>query len=139
MKTVKISEGMSFDLTIGLSKRRVADLLASALEGGSNYWCEIEEFVAPGSVVQHTGLGRVFRHIDYPLSEGGALIVSDSKVSENGKVRTARLDWSKIQAGLVLMAKAYPRMFGDWLAEKDDANTGDVFLQLCVFGELVYG
>lgn len=120
-------------------KRRVADLLISAFEGGSNYWYVIEEFIEPPVVERHTGLDGVFRHVDYPLSEGGALIVSDAKENTPDKVRKVRLDWPKIQEGLVVMARKYPRHFGHWLSEDDDADTGDAFLQCCLFGELVYG
>lgn len=120
-------------------KRRVADLLISAFEGGSNYWYVIEEFIEPPTVVRHTGLDGVFRHVDYPLSEGGALVVSDAKGTDPKDVRKVRLDWPKIQEGLVVMARKYPRHFGHWMSEDDDADTADVFLQCCLFGETVYG
>jgi hypothetical protein len=37
------------------------------------------------------------------------------------------------------MADKYPRHIADILSENDDATTGDVFLQLCLFGDVVYG
>jgi hypothetical protein len=37
------------------------------------------------------------------------------------------------------MAREYGRHFSDMIAENDDATTADVFLQCCLFGELVYG
>jgi hypothetical protein len=40
---------------------------------------------------------------------------------------------------LALMAEKEPRHFGDFMGENDDATTSDVFLQLCLFGEVVYG
>lgn len=120
-------------------KRRVADLLISAFEGGSNYWYTIEEFVEPPVIEKHTGLDGVFRHADYPLTEGGAVIVSDRKENTPETMRKVRLDWLRIQEGLAIMARKYPRHFGHWMSEDDDADTGDVFLQCCCFGELVYG
>ena len=135
-KTVPKVDGK---VEIEVSKERVGDLLCSAFEGGSNYWYMIEEFIKPPVVVQHTGLGEVFRHLDYPLSEGGALMVSDSKAANPGEAKTTRLDWPRLLEGLKIMAEKYPRHYGDWLAENDDADTGDVFLQCCVLGDVVYG
>jgi len=37
------------------------------------------------------------------------------------------------------MAEKYPRHFHNFLEENDDAETGDVFIQCCLFGEIVYG
>ena len=37
------------------------------------------------------------------------------------------------------MAETHPRHFADFLAGNEDATTGDVLLQLAVFGELVFG
>jgi hypothetical protein len=41
--------------------------------------------------------------------------------------------------GLQLMADKYPNHFADFMQENDDATTSDVFLQLSVFGELIFG
>jgi hypothetical protein len=41
--------------------------------------------------------------------------------------------------GLQTMAEKYPRHFADFVAENDDADTGDVFLQCVVLGDVVYG
>ena len=50
-----------------------------------------------------------------------------------------RLDLNAIKKGLQIMAEKYPRHMGDFLNENDDADTGDVFLQCCLFGEAIYG
>ena len=44
-----------------------------------------------------------------------------------------------VQKGLELMRDQYPRHYADLVEEEDDAITGDVWLQLAVFGELIYG
>ena len=41
--------------------------------------------------------------------------------------------------GLQLMAKDYPQQWADFMDDNDDANTGDVFVQLCCFGKTIYG
>ena len=45
----------------------------------------------------------------------------------------------ELQQGLQRMARKYPRHFADFMAENDDAITGDVFLQCVVLGEVIYG
>jgi hypothetical protein len=37
------------------------------------------------------------------------------------------------------MKKEYPYHYADLVEGNDDAETGDVWLQLAVFGELIYG
>lgn len=43
-----------------------------------------------------------------------------------------------VKKGLELMRDQYPRHFADLVEENDDLITGDVWLQLATFGELVY-
>lgn len=50
-----------------------------------------------------------------------------------------RLDCAGIRRGLASMIKAAPTEFGRMIARKGDATTGDVFVQCCLFGEVVYG
>jgi hypothetical protein len=51
------------------------------------------------------------------------------------------LNKAAIIRGKELMATdpQYSSHYADVLRENDDADTGDVFLQLCLFGEVVYG
>ena len=40
---------------------------------------------------------------------------------------------------VLLLFVETPRHLADFMSESDDASTGDVFLQLCIFGSVVYG
>jgi hypothetical protein len=44
-----------------------------------------------------------------------------------------------VRKGLRLMKKEYPHHYADLVEENDDAITGDIWLQLAVFGEVIYG
>jgi hypothetical protein len=44
-----------------------------------------------------------------------------------------------VRKGLELMRDEYPLHFADLVEEQDDLITGDVFLQLATFGEVIYG
>ncbi len=104
---------------------RVNDLLCSAFEGGSNYW------IASARRERFEGYLQ-----DVAFNYDGAVFVKLQDEPEKGEMRLGR---EEIQRGLELFATKTPRHFGNWLDECDDASTGDVFLQLCLFGEVVYG
>ena len=119
-----------------ISLDRISNLLCSAFEGGSNYWYVINEFVKPKAFTFRTDEDEVYRHLDYPLNEGGALIVGDMEDEDS---EDKRLDLEAIQKGLKIMAEKYPRHMSDFINDNDDAITGDVFLQCCLFGDVIYG
>ena len=49
------------------------------------------------------------------------------------------MDLKSISEGLNVMATHCPRHLADFLNEESDAATADVFLQCCLFGDLIYG
>lgn len=131
--SVKIEHKVSLD--------KIANLICSAFEGGSNYWYEITEFVKPTAITFMVDQdidpeAKPYAHIDYPLNEGGAVMVRDTEDEDS---EPKRLDLDSIQKGLKIMAKKYPRHMNDLLNDNDDAETGDVFLQCCLFGEVIFG
>src|SRR4051794_10292331 len=74
---------------------------------------------------------RVYQHIDYPLNPGGSLIITSFEDPDGiDGVKAWRFDIEAAQRGLQLMAEKYPHHYADFMAENDDATTGDVFLQL---------
>lgn len=131
--TITITPGLGFTV------ERIADLLCCALEGGSNYWYLIKEFRKPATMTNRTDADRVFKHLDYPTNEGGGLLITTLEGDENNGATEWWLDLPTMQRGLTVLAEKYPTHFADFAAENDDATTGDVFLQCCLFGEVVYG
>lgn len=123
-----------------LTWQNVSDLLCSAFEGGSNYWYMIEEFHIPPEL-RGVPKERVFRHLDYPTRAGGSIVVSNARlVDEEGDTLDKRVtDRPRLVEALQLMAEKHPRHFSDFIREGGDADTGDVFLQLAVLGEVRYG
>lgn len=49
------------------------------------------------------------------------------------------LNKAALKAGLALMAVKEPRAFASVLDGSYSPNTGDMFVQMCVFGEIKYG
>jgi hypothetical protein len=138
METTTQQPTISVNVKHEISLQRISDLLCSAFEGGSNYWYQIDKFIKPKNMSFRTDKDQIFRHLDYPLNEGGALIISDIEGDLN-EPPWKRLNLDAIKKGLQIMAEKYPRHMGDFLNENDDAETGDVFLQCCLFGDAIYG
>lgn len=127
---------MTYTTTLSIDPKRVQDMIVGAFEGGSNYWL---------------GRGRVelLQPAYSDLPDDGVVWYGNSKrnvFAEDFKVTIAvpddavyTLEPKSIANGLQKMAGLYPEHFADMLDETDDADTADVFLQCCLFGELVYG
>lgn len=126
--------------TITITAEQIASLLASAFEGGSNYWYRIDEFDEPFEPMAfRTDANQVFRHIDYPMNSGGKLVISCLEDGEiNGKTSWV-LDQKALIKGMRTMAKKYPDSFRAVVDDSADANTADLYLQCCLFGSVELG
>jgi hypothetical protein len=137
---------MKLTVEINIDEFELASLIISAFEGGSNYWYVIDKdkSVAPDNdklwkFPKDSCLGddgTVFWHVQWPMSEGGRLFVTN-KFDDEGE--EGYLDLASIKKGLTIMQEKYPRHFANFMSDNADANTGDVFLQCAVLGNLVYG
>jgi hypothetical protein len=134
-KSIK-EQGVEITTKVLVKNEDIESLLCTALEGGSNYWYTITEFHEPPALVYRSDETEIFRHLDYPMNEGGYLMIGDKEDEEREPVK---LDLAALHRGLQLMAEKYPDHFKDVVDENADAITGDVMLQLALFGEVVYG
>jgi len=145
---------------IDISHELIAGCLCSAIEQGSGYWARIVKETGASILFEHNhdylpkyyfkyfhGGSTLYGTVEdctqicvscgleyqYPYDEcidcGGAL-----RFDGKGYV----LDMDAIKRGIKVMAEKYSRHFGDFQSERGDAITADVFLQCCLFGEIVY-
>lgn len=145
-----------FTVQARVSNKDIADLLSTAFEGGiTGTWCVIVGVVDPPDVTiwsdrYDNGTLRddpqLYRYYDYPVTPGGAVIVAEDEVwrdaereGDTSQVKTFHIDRETIARGLSVMQTKYPHHFADFVKQNGDACTADVFVQCCVFGELVYG
>ena len=119
---------------IEIKEETVENMLIGAFEGGSNYWYEILKFNAPKNFNLSSPDMKEFRHVSYPINFGGSLVVG-----VKGEDIHDSLDRNTINFGLEVMKNKYPKHFNDMIEENDDCVTADVFLQCCLFSEIVYG
>jgi len=111
------------EITINVSDERISDLIISALEGGSNYWCLVE--CKPGMAVNDC--------LETLKSDTSVFISNVFGDSESGSFNK-----ETIAKGLKLVAEKYPTRFAEIISENDNVDTADVFLQCCVFGDVIY-
>lgn len=111
--------------------QRVQDLLCCALEGGSNYWYAITAFNYPEGCTRDD---LEYPHLELPF-RGGSISIRDI---EDGDP-CGELNREVCERGLQVMADKYPKHYADFVAGNEDADTGDVFLQCALLGEIVYG
>lgn len=143
---VSVSYTPTVETKLVFTEYAIAALLNNAFEGGSASWCKVVGYTEPqkyhpilfaDDVLQGKPIDpEVGKYDEYPLLPGGAVKIVDTE-SDSDDERV--LDRDGIQRGLALLfTPEYVHHGADWLKGNDDATTGDVFLQLCVFGELVY-
>lgn len=152
----------TINITLPVPRERVADLLCSALEGGSNYWYMITEKINPNlwsfdkrptydtPQEAEKNINDHFLHY-YPFNEGGALLINDENADEPELKEPVRLDMARIYHGLQRWAadsqkedgdesrSSHPHHWSDFMTGNEDEETAEVFLQYCVFGEVIYG
>ncbi len=125
---------IAIQTTVKLTAEQISDLLTVAFEGGVNYWCEIRKLILPPGMTKQD---FAWAYSELPLHEGGAMILGTNENDPN--LENKRLDRFTIKRGLSIMAEDHPRHWQDLVNENYDADTADVFLQCCLFGELVFG
>lgn len=124
---------MSFviESRVEISDELVSNLLCCAFEGGSNYWYMIERYEPFGINKQFE-----FPHITVPLTEEGTIVITDKNEEDGEHFKLNRLSLAR---GLQVMVTEYSKHFQDILDETEDAATGDIFLQCCLFGKVIFG
>lgn len=152
MKTDTVAQPVEKSLEVTVKRKitykEIAYLLCSAFEGGSNYWATIVKETKPKKEDKYKFVGDdLFNEgslYSTPFSKGGSILIGDCE-SENPKdenesqFKASELNLESIQKGLEIMAEKYPDHFNDFVNDSADATTGDVFLQCCILGDIVFG
>ena len=120
--------------TVRIPEQKINDMIVSAVEGGCNYWAM---FKFPNNYKE-----KYQNYYEIPM-QGGEIEVFDIETDELLGV----ISKVTIKAGLQLMAdrkdvkgkQVSARHFKNLATDNEDAETADVFMQLSVMGEIVYG
>jgi hypothetical protein len=120
-----------FDVKIKITDQHLVSLFSDA-DGGSAYWAELSVKFSEDSDTK--GLSFEERLVDHVMNKHSSFIITD--VEENEEYIINKRD---IERALQIMSDDYPEHFSNLIKEEDDADTGDVFLQILCFDEVVYG
>jgi hypothetical protein len=121
---------MSATVTTTVSDERIKDLLCSAFEGGINYWV--------GHVDITNRPPKAEYYHESPVYGGELTLHVEESETVPGK-EIVKLNRAALEKGLQIMQEKYPQHWADFIKENDDAITADVFVQCCVFGDIIYG
>lgn len=115
---------------VKITEQDIDDIMAAALEGGINYWCDKAEVVEEK---------RVSKWGHEQIARGGALILHDAEGSD-----TWELDLDKFLNGFRLWMEAGGDQYdaiedGELDCCNIDACCADEIVQYALFGELVFG
>lgn len=136
---------MSFDLQVTITDDRLFDLLTCGFEGGVGYWCLIADYENPDNENVR------FTHSQLPLTKNGAVVCQcaddHTTLDDEGflintsgeRLPLLKLDREACQRGLQIMLHKYPEHFANFLGRREDAETGDVFIQCSLLGKITYG
>jgi len=114
----------------------IEDLFVTALEGGSNYWYYIKNL--PKEVKYNIKERRqpAAEAIANHVINGGYIQFFDIE-DENELLGTVDMD--KLLDAISLLKKDYPNTWNNILDENADVEDADIFLQLAVMGDVVFG
>jgi hypothetical protein len=117
-----------------ISEKRISDLLCNAFETDAiSYWATLCKRIEPKTLSFRTDAEIIYKHLDYPLNAGGAVILKDIETNKHYPI-----DLDTIANGLQVMANKFPNHFIDIIMENDDATTADIFIQCICFGDVIY-
>ena len=121
---------MEIQIKQKVSGREMSHLLVGALEGGSNYWYGEVRFDFPNRPSGEMYDDAFARCIDEGLDFNIHFDTEDGELS---------LNTSKVVSGCMSMAREDSEHWSDFINDNHDATTADVWLQHCLFNEVVYG
>lgn len=125
---------MKIKVEFEITDQMIEDQIVTALEGGSNYWYYLPDLSMLPNKDKNVPVAT--RIADAVLNHGIEIPVYDN---EDETELLGMLSKKSIKKGLEIMSKDYNSHFMDIIEETGDADTGDVFFQHAVMGEIVFG
>lgn len=123
-------------MSVNFSDQLREDLLVTALEGGSNYWYLFSDKDAE-DVLSKTEKGSPFSiRVWQYIKEGNALAVYDLEDEEE---LLGVFSLQSIEEGEKIMFENFFSHYSDAKEENWDAETADVWFQLCLMKDVVFG
>lgn len=122
---------------VTVSEEQRESLLCSAIEGGSNYWYYLnEDAITVVNEVNADEETPLVTRMWQAIKAGKEIPVTDAEdeVTVLGKISLVSIEKAEQS-----MADDYAHHFADIVSENEDATTADVWFQLAVMNDVVYG
>lgn len=121
-----------------LTEDDVENMMVGAYEGGSSYWAYISDKMIDKIYEATKDVRDEASSIRLLIAVQRGLIVNVRDVEDPSEIlgKLTKESWAKAEQ---LMIKNHRSHFVDIVGQNDDATTADVFFQLAVMGEVVYG
>ena len=159
---IRYDKWKEYALNRKLTKQDIIDILITALEGGSNYWYLMDlpeniksygqstseavgEYVLRGGSIDfydkedYYDVRRAFKNGDYNIGDSDDMVDEKSYKEDLENTKLGHIDMNRILESITKIKSEYPEIWKNILLENSDAGDADVFLQLCVMNEVVYG
>jgi len=109
----------------------------NAFEQGSSYWCSISQksLAACRETYKTEEKPCASEYVWEAILAGESVTFYDVEDPSDTWVLTLE----KVKEGTEKFAKEHPQHYADALTEQGDATTDDVWFQMCLLGELVFG
>lgn len=122
-----------------VTAQMIQDQIVTAFEGGSNYWLQDGRVELVKPTYDELG-GKEEKIVWYGRETDNFFARDEFEITiDVPDDELHKLTRESIVNGLAIMADQHANHFNDLVEENGDANTADLFLQLCLFGEVVYG
>ena len=126
------SETLSIEVKV--EKEDMLNLFITALEGGCNYWAMVDD--TDTDISHCEGQSYSEKWFDAIWEKGMSMPVVDA---EEPTDPLGKLDKAGMLNGMKLMAEGYTYHYSDFKEDNVDAYTADVWFQLALMKEVVYG
>ena len=132
-------------VTLEVTKERILDLLCTGIEAGFFFLHHSPESKRPSdeSVIPKEYIEQPY--LAWCWGDGDVVFVNkdewnqalEDETCSTDEVIRLYLNEEAIEKGLKLFGKHFPRHFADFIDDREDAITGDIFLQCCLLHEYV--
>ena len=122
---------------VAFTKEQRDNLIINALEGGSNYWCLPYEgdVLSKSEEEKENGISFAERVIK-TVESGKSITIWDAEVETE---HLGLINLENLKTAEKIMFEDFKSHYEDVINENDDATTADVFLQLVVMGNVIFG
>lgn len=135
---------MKIEIKVNVTSTIINNVLCCALEGGSNYWYAIGDVDRKHFIKGDPFVDNLTRSFDlepsYELDVYDIESIEYDEDEDEGTMdKLGTLTLASMAEALSFMAEYYPEEFGRIMDMSCDADDADIFFQIAVMGEIVFG